>query len=511
MKLEWRALPLHRLRSSLALLFAITFLAAGAMSLGAGMLADAQLDLGKIPAGAEYYVVARAVDGDAVGQAIAVVAGAEVRAQLRAGEILARAGTRDVGPDHLVVLEVHVSDRGDVSPNLRALDGVVDVIDLNASARAEFTRSRVVRGAVAGAGLLLLGCVVFVWAVVACAHAAGRECQDTIGVRVLLGVEAEGLWGPLGLAVGGVALAGGLASFAVTAFVVRAGIRAATLPVWWELAGLSALFLGTLGLAFGSARRAVARAARATVLAGLVVALVGVPVGHATGAPPPRGPQHGPVRDADILRALSRDLAVCRRAVHVARKGIAATELHGVVAAANADEALLRLAAAKRAQDVAALGEGEERCSALVAERQRLRGVLRSTRLLGPPIKPRQSPVQGDVAVRYGQAGRQPGTAGYRNGIALRTRGGESVRATAPGRVAYSGELPGSGSVVVIDHGRRTYSVYAKIGSSIVEVGEKVGAGQTVARARPGLLYFSVRHRGHAVDPLGWVANAPKG
>ena len=217
------------------------------------------------------------------------------------------------------------------------------------------------------------------------------------------------------------------------------------------------------------------------------------------------------MRDADLLRALSRDLAVCRRARHVARKGIATTERQALFAAANEDDVLLRIAAAKRVEDVAALRGWDERCAALGDERDRMRQVLRSTRLLGPAITPRSSPVRGTVAVGYGQAGQRPVTAGFRNGVAMRTKAGESVRASAEGRVAFSGEVPGSGRVVVIDHGRRTYSVYGKIGRSLVSVGQEVAAAETVARARTGLMYFSIRHRGRSVDPLAWIASAPKG
>lgn len=507
MSFTWKSLPLARLRGSLALLFAITFLAAAGMSLGAGLLSRAQSDARRMPDGARYYVVARAVESGAVREVLESEPALDVVAERRAGEILAMPGTPDVGPEHLTVFEVSTDAEVPVIPDI---EGAIDVIDVNAKERAEFTRGRVVRGLVAGGALLALGCLVFVWAVVACAQAAGRECQDAIGVRVLLGAEAEGLWGPLGILVGGVALGGGLTSFGVVALAVRSELGPASFPWSWALGGALSLLLGTFALSFGASRRAVARAARATVLASLA-AILAVSLVAPAWAVSTREAQDGPVRDADVLRALARDLSVCRRSVHVAKKGIAATEYQAVVAAAAGNEPLVRIAIAERAEEFAALALEEARCSSLEAERVRLREVLKSTRLFGPPITPRQPPVGGTIAVRYGDAGSRPGTHGFRNGIAMRTKGGESVRASAPGRVAYSGDLPGSGSVVVIDHGRRTYSVYAKIKSSLVEVGEEVDAGQTVARARSGLLYFSIRHRGRAVDPLGWVAQAPKG
>lgn len=516
MSLDWRALAIARLKSPLALLFAVAFLAAGAMTVGGALVGQAGRLSAEIPEVAAYYVLVRAADVEEARGLVDAVSGARVVGERRAGEILAELGAPEAGPDHIAVLEVQTRLSGEAG-DVAALAGqgvVVDVIDLNARARGEVTRALVGRRLSVGVGLLVVGCAVFVAAVVLCAQLVGRESREEIGVRVLLGAEAEGLWGPLGLLVGGVALAGALLAFAATAVVVPSlaigDAPAVALPGAWTALGALALLAGTFGLALGSARRAVARAARATVLAGLAAALAFAPPTAAL-ADPSREVQDGPARDADILRALSRDLAICRRARHVAKKGLAATERQTLAAAASDDWVRLRIAAAKRAEEVAVLGDWEERCGALAAERDRVREVLRSARLFGPPIAPRHAPVKGSVAVRYGDAGTRPGTAGFRNGVALRTRAGESIHASAGGRVAYSGDLPGSGPVVVVDHGRRTYSVYAKIDRSLVSVGEEVVAGQTVARARAGLLYFSIRHRGRAVDPLVWVASAPKG
>lgn len=499
----WRSLRLSRIRGALALLFAITFLAAASMSLGAGLLARARSDAREVPAVAEYYVVARSSEASDMRSGLEARQSVRVVSERRAGELLA-AGGREFGPEHLTVFEV---ERPTHAPGRFQVDGAVDVIDVNAEARTMFTWERVVRGGVVGGVLLVLGCLVFVWAVIGCVETAGRACQDAIGVRVLLGAEADHVWRVLGLVVGSVALAGGFSSFAFLTFAMRTEMGAGSFPLLWALGGVAALLFGTVALSLGAARRAVARAARATVLASLIAAFAW---GSASAArAEPSETPNGPIRNADVLRALSRDIAVCRRAVHVARKGMAATEHQAVLAAAARDEARLRIAVAKRVESLAALRREEKRCEALVVERVRLREVLRSVRLFGPPITPRRPPVAGAVAVRWGEAGRRPGTHAYRNGIAMRTRGGESVRATATGRVAYAGELPGSGAVVVIDHGRRTYSVYARIENGVVSVGQEVEAGETVARARQGLLYFSIRHRGRAVDPLAWLANAP--
>ena len=93
--------------------------------------------------------------------------------------------------------------------------------------------------------------------------------------------------------------------------------------------------------------------------------------------------------------------------------------------------------------------------------------------------------------------------------MGLRAERGDIVRAVASGEVVYASRVPGVGPVLVLDHGRRTYSVYSRIEPSGLRVGDEVGLGQAVARVRGPLLHFSIRARGRAVDPLGWIDDAP--
>jgi len=325
---------------------------------------------------------------------------------------------------------------------------------------------------------------------------------------VLLGVEPERLWSRLGLLVAGVALSGVVVGFIlaiVAAQLLRtsAESEASGLPVIAFASGAAALLAGTLALGLASARRAVARAVRAMVLASLA-ALVSL------ASPRPALPSPSPgVPDleehADRLRALSRDVAVCRRAQHLAGKAWLASEQQALHALAEKDPVGTRVALAQVAEDLQGVRRWKERCVRLRAQRTRLRDTLRESRSLGPPSEPWRAPVGGTVAIRFGQAGRLHGTAGFRNGVALRTSAGEEVHATARGRVAYAGALAGSGPVVVIDHGRRTYSVYARIDEPTVAPGAEVEAGATIARARTALLYFSIRRRGRPIDPMTWV------
>ncbi len=109
----------------------------------------------------------------------------------------------------------------------------------------------------------------------------------------------------------------------------------------------------------------------------------------------------------------------------------------------------------------------------------------------------------------------------HRNGIELRARSRDEVRAIAAGTVAMVGELPGYEQVVILDHGGGYLSLTGRLTDVDVDVGVEVEAGQVLGRAAPKLLddglgrtvYLEIRHGERPVDPtpaLG-MARAPAG
>ncbi len=87
---------------------------------------------------------------------------------------------------------------------------------------------------------------------------------------------------------------------------------------------------------------------------------------------------------------------------------------------------------------------------------------------------------------------------------------GARVEAMAAGRVAFVGPMPGFGTVVILDHGKRHYSLYGRLGESMVSKGMLVPArrvlgttGQLSEKGRN--FYLEVRKDGVAVDPAGIV------
>ena len=88
---------------------------------------------------------------------------------------------------------------------------------------------------------------------------------------------------------------------------------------------------------------------------------------------------------------------------------------------------------------------------------------------------------------------------------------GTPVIATAPGRVAWVGDMPIRGRSVIIDHGAGVRSGYHHLDSEEVAVGQTVEAGQVIgAIGSTGLstgphLHWEITVWGVNVDPLVWT------
>jgi septal ring factor EnvC (AmiA/AmiB activator) len=81
------------------------------------------------------------------------------------------------------------------------------------------------------------------------------------------------------------------------------------------------------------------------------------------------------------------------------------------------------------------------------------------------------------------------------------------------GTVVFSDWLRGFGNLLVIDHGDDFLSVYGNNESLLAAVGAAIKNGQTVATVGnsggnpESGLYFELRHRGLAFDPMKWAGN----
>ncbi len=119
-------------------------------------------------------------------------------------------------------------------------------------------------------------------------------------------------------------------------------------------------------------------------------------------------------------------------------------------------------------------------------------------------------PTGGRVTGRFGQGADRVGGSGVRNGIEIAAPAGAPVTAVHPGTVAFADAFSGFGTLVIVDHGSETYSLYGYLASTSVERGQAVGAGTELGRvgsapAGPAALYFEIRVDGRSVDPVQWL------
>lgn len=119
-------------------------------------------------------------------------------------------------------------------------------------------------------------------------------------------------------------------------------------------------------------------------------------------------------------------------------------------------------------------------------------------------------PVKGTIIGRFGSR-REDGQSVWK-GLFIRAAEGSEVHSVAPGVVVFSDWLRGYGNLLIIDHDDDFLSVYGNNQSLLADVGQKVGAGTTVATVGSGGggqtetgLYFELRHQGRAFDPQKWL------
>lgn len=98
-------------------------------------------------------------------------------------------------------------------------------------------------------------------------------------------------------------------------------------------------------------------------------------------------------------------------------------------------------------------------------------------------------------------------------GINIGGHKGESVLASAPGKVVYSGNgLRAYGNLIIIKHNSEFLSAYAHNKNILVKEGQWVSAGQKIAEmgdtgSRRVMLHFEIRRGGRPVNPLGYLAS----
>ena len=115
------------------------------------------------------------------------------------------------------------------------------------------------------------------------------------------------------------------------------------------------------------------------------------------------------------------------------------------------------------------------------------------------PVRRWYWPTQGPLLKAYG---------GNNKGIDIGGKRGQTIRATAGGRVVYAGHgIRGYGNLIIIKHNAEFLSAYAHNQQIFVRENQSVKAGQRIASmgstgANRVFLHFEIRRAGQPINPL---------
>ncbi len=95
-------------------------------------------------------------------------------------------------------------------------------------------------------------------------------------------------------------------------------------------------------------------------------------------------------------------------------------------------------------------------------------------------------------------------------GIEVAAAGGAAITAVADGQVVFVGSLPTVGSVIILDHGKRCYSLYGRMGEATLSRGDAVEEGQVLGKStmpdsQGRNFYFEIRIAGSPVNPQKYL------
>jgi len=154
----------------------------------------------------------------------------------------------------------------------------------------------------------------------------------------------------------------------------------------------------------------------------------------------------------------------------------------------------------------------------LLADRARLEQLFaeltrRATDLDGSAFVARKGrlpwPLRGRVTNAFGQS-RADGRLTW-HGMLIAADEGTEVKAVFQGRVVFANWLRGFGLLTIIDHGGGFMTLYGHADVLLKTVGDWIEGGEVIARAgksggqQTSGLYFEVRQKGAARDPIGWL------
>ena len=151
-----------------------------------------------------------------------------------------------------------------------------------------------------------------------------------------------------------------------------------------------------------------------------------------------------------------------------------------------------------------------EKMLSLFQERTKLEHEEDKKKTMNVTLRPKSLPwpLKGKIVGAYGQqSDEKTGLHNFKKGIEILTMvDNASVVGVMEGKVQFSGEIPGKGKVVILEHPRAIFTIYAGLKTVMKMTGEPVKASEklgTIESQSP--LYFEIRARSVAIYPVKWL------
>ncbi|MEZ4704179.1 MAG: M23 family metallopeptidase [Bdellovibrionota bacterium] len=114
-------------------------------------------------------------------------------------------------------------------------------------------------------------------------------------------------------------------------------------------------------------------------------------------------------------------------------------------------------------------------------------------------------PAKGEMISSFGKRNQK-----MHNGIDIKLKPSSDIRSASEGEVIFVGdEIQGYGQTIILSHAQNLFTVYAHLGTPIVRLKDKIGAGQVIAKSGlssdQSYLHFEIRQAKIAYDPLKFL------
>ncbi len=117
-------------------------------------------------------------------------------------------------------------------------------------------------------------------------------------------------------------------------------------------------------------------------------------------------------------------------------------------------------------------------------------------------------PLKGKLTSTFGQQlDDQTGLHIFKKGIEILTMTDDApVVGVLEGKVQYAGDIPGKGRVIILEHPHALYTIYGGLSTLLKKAGDEVKASEKLGSVESQApLYFEIRARNVAIDPLKWL------